>query len=119
MWLLEGDLNHGESMYELGPEDSEVRFEDPVDPFWFDMAFTPDGVAWAKLGSVMGQGRLASFDGEGWTEQPLPDGSPIGAIEATPDGAILVTQGVTGSSVRTAADAATRTRRVHREADAA
>ena len=55
------------------------------------MAFTPDGILWAKQDAGQDEGTLASFDGEGWTEHPLPDGSPIGAIEATPDGAVLVT----------------------------
>ena len=86
VWLFKGG-----SMFELGRAASEVRSSGVEPGFWSDMAFTPDGVFWANLDAGQDEGTLASFDGEGWTEHPLPDGAPIGAIEATPDGAVLVT----------------------------
>ena len=89
LWLFRGG-----SMFELGRADSEVPSHGVEPGFWSDMAFTPDGVLWAKQDAGQDEGTLASFDGEGWTEHPLPDGSPIGAIEATTDGAVLVTEHV-------------------------
>ena len=86
VWLFKGG-----SMFELGQVASEVSSNGVEPGFWSDMAFTADGVFWAKLDAGQDEGTLASFDGEGWTEHPLPDGAPIGAIEATPDGAVLVT----------------------------
>ena len=87
VWLFRGG-----DMFELGRADSEVPSRAIEPGFWSDMAFTPDGILWAKQDAGQDEGTLASFDGEGWTEHPLPDGSPIGAIEATPDGAVLVTE---------------------------
>ena len=94
VWLFDRGGDLGSYMFELGQADSEV-WSNGVEPgFWSDMAFTPDGVFWAKLRAGQDEGTLASFDGADWTEHPLPDGSPIGAIETTPDRAILVTQSV-------------------------
>ncbi len=90
LWLLEGGTEGIRSMVELGRADSEVDFGSPRERYWFDMAFGPDGTAWAKLGGNQHGATLASYDGAGWTERPWPDGSEVGAIEATRDGAVLV-----------------------------
>ena len=97
-----GHQSHRQGLAVQGPRHVRARAggrRDPVStassrgpgPTW---PSRPSGILWAKRDAHQDEGTLASFDGQGWTEHSLPDGSPIGAIEAMPDGAVLVTEHV-------------------------
>ena len=92
VWLLRSLETVGrvhtsvDAVFQLGREGA-YSISPTLSEFSADLAVGTDGVAW--LGTDQGGSVLASLDGSTWSDPTWPDGADgVGAIEASPDGAV-------------------------------